>query len=245
MPSELKGDAQKERSPMDPVVMIPGMGSDAAVWQPTIDLLSRDVECHVGDTLSDDNLPAMAARVLEHAPPKFALAGVSMGGMVALEIMRAAPDRVTRLFLCDTNARPDTAEQTANRQRTNAAMLATDDLAALAGPFIDYMVHPKADSRVRDSLMQMTMRVGAAAYVRQNNAVMARRDLLPILATVAVPTMVVVGAEDLMTPPAFSQAISDAVYGATMHVIPECGHLPPIEKPSAVAQLIREWLQRE
>jgi pimeloyl-ACP methyl ester carboxylesterase len=115
----------------------------------------------------------MAARVLKHAPPKFALAGVSMGGMVALELMRAAPDRVTRLFLCDTNARPDTAEQAANRQNTNAAMLATDDLAALAAPYIDYMIHPKADSRVREALMQMTLRVGAAAYVRQNKAVMA------------------------------------------------------------------------
>lgn len=230
---------------MDPVVMIPGLGSDGTVWQPTIDLLSPDVECQVGDTLSDDSLPGMAARILKHAPPKFALAGVSMGGMVALEIMRVAADRVTRLLLCDTNARPDTAEQTIRRQSANAAMLATDDLAALAASSIAFMVHPKADLRVREALLQMSLRVGAATYVRQNEALMARRDLLPILTTIAVPTMVVVGADDLMTPPAFSRTISDAVTGATMHVIPECGHLPPIERPSAVARLIREWLQGE
>lgn len=121
---------------MDPVVMIPGLGSDGAVWQPTIDLLSPDVQCQVGDTLSDDSLHGMAARVLKHAPPKFALAGVSMGGMVPLEIMRAAADRVTRLFLCDTNARPDTAEQTTRRQNANAAVLATNDFAALAAPSV-------------------------------------------------------------------------------------------------------------
>ena len=230
---------------MDPVVMVPGMGSDRAVWQPVVELLSSDIECHVGDTLSDGSIAGMAARILKTAPSKFALAGVSMGGMVALEIMRAAPDRVIRLFLCDTNAGPDTTEHTKNREKTNAAMLATDDLSKLAAPYIDYMVHPKADSRVRDALMQMTLRVGAAAYVRQNKAVMARSDLRSILPTIAVPTTIVVGADDLMTPPAFSEAIRDAVPGAAMHVIPECGHLPPIEKPDVVARLIREWLRDE
>lgn len=129
---------------MDAVVMIPGLGSDAAVGQQTIDELAPDVECQIGDTLSDDNLPAMAARILNDAPARFALAGVSMGGMVALEIMRAAPDRVTRLMLCDTNARSDTAEQTARRRTANAAMLGAADLATLAAPGIAYMIHPSA-----------------------------------------------------------------------------------------------------
>ena len=224
--------------------MIPGLGSDGAVWQPTIDLLAPGIHCQVGDTLSDDSLRGMAARVLQNAPSKFALAGVSMGGMVALEIMQSAPDRVTRLFLCDTNAQPDTIDQTARRQSTNKAMLVTDDLAALAASGIAYMIHPQAEPPVQEALIQMTLRVGASAYVRQNEAIMARGDLMPILAGIAVPTMVVVGANDLMTPPGLTRMISDAVTGATMHVVPDCGHLPPIEKPSAVADLIREWLSR-
>lgn len=228
---------------MDPVVMVPGLGSDAAVWQPTIEELAPDVECRVGDTLCDKSLPAMAARILNDAPAHFALAGVSMGGMVALEIMRAAPDRVTRLFLCDTNARPDTAEQTARRRTTNAAMRGATDLAALAAPGIAYMIHPDADQSVREALTQMTLRVGAAAYVRQNDAIIARDDLGPVLATISVPTMVVVGANDLMTPVIFSQEIRDAIRGATLHIITDCGHLPPIEKPRAVADLMREWLR--
>jgi pimeloyl-ACP methyl ester carboxylesterase len=97
------------------IVMIPGLGSDAAVWQPTIDALGTDADCIVGDTLSDTSLPGMAARILMQAPDRFALAGVSMGGMVALEIMRRAPERVTRLALLDTNARAPSANRTPRR----------------------------------------------------------------------------------------------------------------------------------
>ena len=229
---------------MTPVVMIPGLGSDAAVWRPTIDALGADADCTVGDTLSDDSLPAMAARILAGAPERFALAGVSMGGMVALEIMRAAPERVSRLALVDTNAQPDTPEQAARRRAVNAAMLQTHDLAALSRPAIAYMVHPQADASVRDALMQMTLRVGAAAYVRQNEAVLARADLREVLPTVFAPTMVVVGAQDLMTPVPLAEAIRDGVAGATLHVIPDCGHLPPIETPAALAALMRSWLDR-
>ncbi len=228
---------------MDPVIIIPGLGSDAAVWQPTIDLLAPDVQCRVGDTLSDYSLPTMAARILGDAPDRFALAGVSMGGMIALEIMRAAPERVTRLLLCDTNARADTPEQTATRRATNVAMLGATDLAALAAPAIAYMVHPDADAGIRDALTRMTLRVGGAAYVRQNEAMIAREDLRPVLATVAVPTMVVVGADDRMTPLSMSRELSDAIPGATLRVIPDCGHLPPVEKPRALAALMREWLR--
>lgn len=226
---------------MDPVIMIPGLGSDAAVWQPTIEELGPDVQCWVGDTLSDDSLRAIAARILSNAPARFALAGVSMGGMVALEIMREAPDRVSRLLLCDTNARADTAEQIARRRITNAAMLGTDDLGALAGPGIAYMVHPDADQGVRDALVKMALRVGATAYVRQNEAVIARHDLRSVLTTISVPTMVVVGANDPITPLVMSQEITDAIHGSTLRIIPDCGHLPPIEKPRALAELIREW----
>lgn len=227
---------------MNPLIMVPGLGSDAAVWQPTIAELASEVDCRVGDTLSDDSLSDMAARILRDAPDEFALAGVSMGGMVALEIMRLAPARVLKLALFDTNARPDTPEQTARRQDTNAAMLGTEDLAALAALGIAYMVHPNADQSVRDALLKMTMRVGVAAYVRQNEALIARADLFPVLATISVPTVVVVGANDFMTPLACSEEISGGIANATLHIIPECGHLPPIEKPVVVADLIRDWL---
>lgn len=227
---------------MQSIVMVPGLGSDGAVWRPTIAELGSYADCQVGDTLSDHSLPAMAARILKNAPPRFALAGVSMGGMVALEIMRAAPERVTKLALFDTNARADTPEQTARRRATNAAMLATTDLATLAAPGIASMVHAGANQSVRVALMEMTLRVGATAYVRQNEAIIARGDLRPVLASISTPTIVAVGAEDAMTPAALSREISEGISGATLHIIPDCGHLPPIEKPRAAAALIRDLL---
>ncbi|MBV9692496.1 MAG: alpha/beta fold hydrolase [Alphaproteobacteria bacterium] len=229
---------------MEPVMMVPGLGSDGAVWNRTIEQLGSGYDCQVGDTLSDATLAGMAERVLAGSPERFALAGVSMGGMVAMTIMRLAPDRVTRLALFDTNARPDMPEQTARRRMASAAMLAATDLRALAAPSIASMVHPDTGQDVRDALADMTVRVGAATDARQNEAVAARDDLRPILPGIAVPTLVVVGAEDAMTPPAYAEEIANAVPSANLHIIADCGHLPPIEKPKETAALLRAWLKR-
>jgi pimeloyl-ACP methyl ester carboxylesterase len=230
---------------MHHIVMIPGLGSDAAVWQPTIDRMGSTVSCHVGDTLSDDTLAGMAARILNDAPRHFALAGVSMGGMVALEIMKAAPDRVTKLALIDTNARADTPEQSAQRRAANAAILETDDLARFAGQAINYMIDASAEQDVRRAMVDMALRVGAAAYVRQNSAMIVRSDLRAVLPTVKLPTLVAVGENDAMTPLACSQEICDGIAGARLEVIEKCGHLPPIEKPNKLAKLLREHLAVE
>jgi len=227
---------------MTPLVLIPGLGSDHAVWQPTIEALGSQADCTVGDTLSDDSLPAMAERILRHAPARFSLAGVSMGGMVALEIMRSAPQRVIRLALLDTNPRPDTPDQTSQRRSANAAALSSDNFAALATGSLKYLVHPDAAVEVRNALVDMSVRVGATTYARQNVAVMNRADQRQILPTIGIPTIVIVGAQDVMTPPALSEEIRDGIRGADLHIIPDCGHLPPIEKPEAVAGLLRAWM---
>jgi pimeloyl-ACP methyl ester carboxylesterase len=166
---------------MAPLILIPGLGSDFAVWQPTIKALGSSAECLVGDTLTDDSLPGMAERILDQAPERFSLAGVSMGGMVALEIMCMAADRVVRLALIDTNPRPDTPEQAAQRRSANAAVLASDNLESLASGNLKFLVHPAAPAEVRSALIEMTERVGAKTYARQNAAVMARGDQRPVL----------------------------------------------------------------
>ncbi len=229
---------------MEPLVMVPGLGSDAAVWERTIQALGTAAECRVGDTLSDDSLAGMAARILAAAPSRFSLAGLSMGGMVALEVMRAAPERVTRLALIDTSARPDTPEQAAQRHRTNAAVAATDDFEALVAGSVRYLIHPESPGDVRDAVIAMGVRVGADAYVRQNRAVIARGDQRPVLATITVPTIVLVGADDVMTPLDRSEEIQAGIPGATLQVIPNCGHLSPLEKPEAVAGSLRGWLSK-
>ena len=122
-------------------------------------------------------------------------------------------------------------------------MFGTEDLAVLAAPSIAHMVHSSIDQSVGDSLLKMTVRVGAAAYVRQNEAVLARDDLLPILATTCVPANVVVGGADMKIPLACSEELSNGIANSKLYVIPQCGHLPPIERPAVVAELIRNWLR--
>ena len=225
------------------LVLVPGLGSNGIVWERTIAALGDAAECTIGDTLCDDTLPAMAARILADAPPRFALAGVSMGGMVAMEIVAQAPDRVERLALFDTNARPDTTEQTARRRATNVALAAAPDPSLLARAGRGTLIHPMHDPEVDELLDRMGTEVGIPAYIRQNEAVIARGDSRPRLAAVAVPTLVAVGAEDAMTPRAMTDEIAALVPGARLRVIPDCGHLPPLEKPVATASLLREWLQ--
>ena len=229
-------------SEREALVMVPGLGSDATVWRRTIDALGPEFDCRVADTLSDASLSAMAARLLADAPERFALAGLSMGGMVALEVMRQAPERVTRLALFDTNALPDDdaarAQRLALRDRL-AGMSAYGEIPTAAW---SYMVHPGAVDVVAHDMEAMTRAVGPARYARQVQAVIEREDLRPILPAIAVPTIVVVGAEDRMTPRAMAEFTAGAIPGARLIEIPDCGHLPPFEQPAASAAIIRDWM---
>jgi pimeloyl-ACP methyl ester carboxylesterase len=226
------------------LVMIPGLCSDAAVWKRTIAALDGKVRCLVGDTLSDTTLAGMARRILAHAPDHFALAGLSMGGMVALELTRIAPKRVTHLALVDTNARPDTFGRKAYRRIANLYIGMGSNFERAAKGSLKSLVHPLAPEDVRRELVEMSVRVGHQTYVRQNRAVIARGDLRPILPTIAAPTTVIVGSEDQVTPPDMSQEIHDLVPGSTLQVISDCGHLAPIEKPTIVASALQELMSR-
>lgn len=224
------------------IVLVPGLGSDAAVWRRTIAALGDDARCIVGDTLSDSTLPAMARRILAQAPKRFVLAGVSMGGMVALEIMRAEPQRVIGLALLDTNARPDTGRRRLSRRLANLVVRFTKDFRSRAERSVEALVHPAASSDVKAELAEMSVRVGSATYIRQNRAVGHRQDLRPVLSGIAVPTFVAVGEQDGLTPPVLSREIAAGVPGSTLRIIPDCGHLPPIERPEATADLLRKLI---
>jgi len=229
---------------MQTLVLIPGLGSDGGVWRRTIAALGDRVDCSIGDTLSDDTLAGMARRILDRAPEHFALAGVSMGGMVALELMQLAPERVSCLALVDTNALPDRLGRRAYRHAANLVVGTTPNFRRLAECSLGSLVHRNAPEDVRAELVEMSVRVGARAYVRQNRAVIARGDLRDILPGIRAPTSVIVGQDDQMTPVGLSQEIHSLTPGSTLNVIPDCGHLPPIEKPEAVAELLLELLRR-
>lgn len=225
---------------MTPLVLLPGLGCDAGLWTHQFAAIPDAI---VGDTLRDDSLPAMAARVLAAAPPRFALAGLSMGGYLAFEIVRQAPERVERLALLDTSARPDLPEHIATRHEAIAAS-EKYEYATLARSGLARLVAPQASQAVRDDVVAMAVRVGPEVYRRQQRALMVRPDSGPMLADLDLPTLVLVGAEDVLTPLAMAREMAHAIPGATLVVIEGSGHLSTLEQPDAVSTALGEWLAR-
>lgn len=229
-----------------PLILVPGLLCDAALWQPQSDVLADEATIIVADTLQDDSLPAMAARLLAAAPPRFALAGLSMGGYVAQEVMRQAPERVDRLALLDTNARADLEEQKNNR-RASITQARSGGFASIPSALLPILIHPERakDAAFCQPILTMMHRVGPEAFIRQQTAIMNRPDSRPDLAGYRCPVLCLVGAEDALTPPKVHAEITAALpHGlGTLVEIPHCGHLSTLEQPEAVTQALRAWLR--
>jgi len=196
----------------------------------------------VASTFEGETIAEMAAAILA-AAPRFALAGISMGGYVELEIMLQAPERVTKLALLSTEARPDTPEQSAQR-RTLLAQVDTGDFETLLALALPAIVHPahQDDPALRESNVRMGLTVGIERWARQVEAVMARIDYRPSLPAISVPTLVLVGDSDTFTPPDRSKEMAAAIPGTRLVVVPECGHASTIERPAAVNRALVEWI---
>lgn len=225
-----------------PLILLPGLLCDEALWAHQLRHLAGEAPVTVADLTRDDSLGAMAARVLAEAPPVFDLAGLSMGGYLAFEILRRAPERVGRLCLIDTSARPDTEEQTA-RRRGLMELARKGQFRGVTPRLLPLFLHPDrlGEAALTGAVMAMAERVGADAFLRQQAAIMARPDSRPGLAAIAAPTLVIVGREDALTPPDLAKEIADGIPGARLAVIEECGHLATMERPQAVTVLMRLW----
>ncbi|HXZ01409.1 MAG TPA: alpha/beta fold hydrolase [Stellaceae bacterium] len=227
-----------------PLILLPGLLCDAALWTPQTEALSDIADARVADLTRDESLPLMAARVLAEAPERFALAGLSMGGYLAQEIMRQAPQRVTRLALLDTSARADTPERLAVR-RDLMALAQKGAFKGITPRMLPQWLHPDhlADRALRRIVADMAQRVGRDAYLRQMRAIMARPDGREDLRRIRVPTLVLCGREDQATPLALHEEIADLIPGAEFNVVERCGHLSTLEQPRAVTAALRAWLE--
>lgn len=189
-------------------------------------------------------MEAMAERVLRTAPPQFALAGLSMGGYVAFEIMRQAPQRVIKLALLDTQARADTPES--KQQRQGLIRLALQgEFKGVTARLLPRLIHNSRlnnDESLTDIIMKMAESVGREAFTSQQTAIMNRPDSRPDLPTIKCPTLVLCGREDALTPLALHQEMALAIPGAILSIIEDCGHLSALERPQAVTALLRHWL---
>ncbi len=226
-----------------PLVLLPGLLCDDALWAPQIAALGDLAAISVGDVTTADSVAGMARQVLERAPAEFALAGLSMGGYVSFEIMRQAPVRVTRLALLDTSARPDTPAR--QQQRRDLLRLArVGEFRGVTPKLLPQWVHPE---RMRDpdfvaNVTAMTQRVGREAFIRQQTAIMDRPDSRPGLTQVKVPTLVLCGRQDLATPVEFAREIAADIPDARLVIVEECGHLATLERPDEVNRALRAWL---
>lgn len=226
-----------------PLLLIPGMPLDAELWASQQAFLADVADISVPDHTGADNMPELARRILAQAPARFALAGLSMGGYIAMEIMRQAPERVEKLALLDTNARADAPEQSANR-RAAIELARQGRMKAVTAANVARLIHPDRlnDRALVDSIYAQAERVGVEGYVRQQTAIMTRVDSRESLRAVRCPTLVICGRQDALSGPDIHAEMADAVPGGRLAIIEECGHLAPMERPHAVAALLRDWL---
>lgn len=226
-----------------PLLLVPGLLCSARLYAPQVTALWPLGPVTVADHRRDADVAAIAARILADAPPRFALAGLSMGGYVAFAMLRQAPERIVRLALLDTSARPDTPEQSAGRE-TFIAMAEAGQLAAVVDTLAPRFLHRdrRTDATLNRVIRDMAADTGVAAFVRQQRAIMTRPDSRPQLASIACPTLVLVGEGDELTPPSLAQEIAAGIAGARLVTVPACGHLSTIEQPEAVNAALAEWL---
>jgi len=226
-----------------PLVLLPGLLCDQALWQHQIEGLADLADPSVADLTQDASLSAMAARVLAAAPPRIALAGLSMGGYVAQEIMRRAPERVERLALLDTNARADRPDQTA-RRRDLIALARRGRFKGVTKRLLPYLIHPDRldDTPLTGVVMGMAERIGRDAFLLQEEAIMGRLDGLEDLRRIVCPTLILCGAQDVLTPPKVHREMADRIPHARLVVIDNCGHLSTLERPDEVTAALRDWL---
>ncbi len=226
-----------------PILLVPGLACSPRIFAPVVPALWRFGPVTVANHIRDDNMGAIARRILTEAPPRFALAGHSMGGYIAFEIMRQAPERVAKLALMNTQARPDTPEA-GERRRGQIARAKAGEYRAILDELFPGFVHPsrRHDADLRQKVNDMGGDVGPEAFVRQQTAIMTRPDSQPTLAWIKCPALVLSSDEDNTVPNSLSTEMAGGIPGAKLTVIPDCGHLTPLEQPQATAEALVGWL---
>lgn len=230
---------------MTTTLLIPGLNCSSRIYSHQIPALWQFGPVTVADHRQGATIEAMAQNVLAAAPPKFALIGFSMGGYVALEIVRQAPKRAEKLALLATNARADTPEQTAKRQNRIAMVEAggfEDDLKQQF-PFSVHQDHA-GDQALYEAYRTMALEAGAAAFIRHTRAIIARPDQRALLPAIACPTLILAGDGDQLMPREVTDELAAGIPGARLVTLPDCGHFFPIEQPERLNEALSEWLGR-
>jgi pimeloyl-ACP methyl ester carboxylesterase len=228
-----------------PIVLIPGLRCSARLYTPQLPQLWRFGPVTVSNYTHAGTLPAIANDILTTAPPRFALIGLSMGGYIAFEILRRAPERVVKLGLLDTSARADTPEQ-AQRRLEQIALTREGRYDDTVTTQFGLLVHPsrRADAELWQTYRLMAQEIGPEVFVRHQQAISRRVDSRADLARIKVPTLVLVGDADALTPPSHAEEIAAGIKEARLVVVANCGHLSTLERPEAVTAALVDLMTR-
>ena len=224
------------------LLLLPGMLCDARLWRDQIEAFGASHRVVVACLTGQDSIPAMAEAALTGLDGPLAVAGLSMGGHVALEVARRAPGQVKRLALFDNSARADTPEQT-ERRRGLLTLARTGRFRGVTPRLLPMLIHPsRLDGPLAAEVMAMAERVGRDAFLRQQTALTGRIDSRPHLPAIRAKTLVAVGEDDVMTPPYLAEEMASAIPGARLVRFADSGHLPSMEVPEAVNAAMAAWL---
>lgn len=227
-----------------PLLLIPGTLNTDRVWRAVTTGLADRADMRVADVSAHDSMAALANAALADMPARFCMAGFSLGGYIALEIMRRAPGRVAGLALVSTSARPEPEEM--KPQRLKSAALALRDFDKLMANMRPFMLTTEhlADAGLNAEIDAMMRAAGAAAFERQTRAIIERADSRPELSRIACPTLVICGREDKVTPPRLSEELAAGIAAATLEIVDGAGHMLPMEAPDALTGALMRWLAR-
>jgi pimeloyl-ACP methyl ester carboxylesterase len=225
------------------LLLIPGLVCDAAVWRHQVAHLADIAEINVPPVTQGETIAEMARIVLDAAPQTFALAGFSMGGYIALEVLRQAPERVTRLALLDTSARADTPKKTAWRRTVIAACERGEFMTVIEG-MMPILLHPdQQNGPLPPFVREMAARVGPDTYVRRQHVIGERQDSRDLLRAAKQPLRAICGREDGMSTIGEHIEIAELAPHGRFSIIEQCGHMTILERPQAATALLRDWLQ--
>ncbi len=224
--------------------LLPGLLCDASVWREQAAVLGTDIDIRIADFYGFTSITAMAHSVLDQAEGTFALAGHSMGGRVAMEVVRLAPERVTRLMLLDTGLAPQAAGE-AEKRAALVDLAQREGMAALAAVWLPPMVHPdrRGDKSLMDPLTDMVCRATPDIFAGQVRALLDRPDAAPGLADIRCPTLIVCGRQDAWSPLPQHRDIAARIAGARLAIIEESGHMTTVEQPAQVTACLDRWLR--
>jgi pimeloyl-ACP methyl ester carboxylesterase len=225
------------------LVLLPGLLNTRRVYAAQIAALADIADIVIPELTAYDSMTGMAEAVLAAAPDRFALGGFSMGGYVAFEVLRRAPQRVERLALIDTQAGPDMPEATA-RRRGFIEQTKIGRLHGVQPSLLPSLVHPSRlqDTDVIQPILDMAQEIGAEGFVREQKAIMGRPDSRPMLAGIDMPTVVICGRQDLAIPLLRAEEMATTIPDARLAVLEVCGHMAPLERPAEVSAALRRWL---